>query len=48
VAELLPSALTTAVDLEMATEPLKKSREAPSEAVGLACWCQAGPERTNT
>ena len=48
MAELLPLALTTAVDLEMATEPPKKSREAPSEAVSLAYWCQAVPERTNT
>jgi hypothetical protein len=48
VADLLLGAPTTAVDLEMATEPPKKSREAPSEAVSLACWDQAVPERANS
>ncbi len=46
--ESLPSAPTTAVDPETATEPPKKSSGAPSEAVSVACWDQVVPERTNT
>ena len=45
---MLLGAPTSAVDAEMVTEPPKESREAPSEAVSLACWDQAVPERVNT
>ena len=48
MAELLLGAPATAVDSERATEPPKKSPEAPSTAVSLACRCQVVPERTNT